>query len=155
MSCTEQQYRTEQNIVYAKRKTAMRYHGAKIFDTNEPINFYISRMSLEIEIICGSHTQQSPANQRRGALHKPHTGSTKIELINYKWICVQSQRWCQIKSTAIFRPEAQWSSTNEWNEQTDEKKRKRRRQKMRLWEKELNRHQIPFGSSQEILQFRD
>lgn len=36
----KKQYRT----LYAT--VAMRYLGAKIFDTNEPINFYISKMSL-------------------------------------------------------------------------------------------------------------
>lgn len=40
---------------------------------------------------------------------------------------------------------------NETKKQQIRKKGKRRQQKMRLWEKELNRHQMPFGSSQEIL----
>lgn len=51
-------YRIVRNIVCANARE--RNLGAKIFDTNESINFYTSRMSLEMEIICGSHTQQSP-----------------------------------------------------------------------------------------------
>lgn len=84
-------YRTEEIIVCANAKE--RYLGAKICDTNEPINFYTSRMSLEVEIICGSHTQQSPSR----------SNNTKIELINYKWICVQSSKVLPaIKSSSIF-----------------------------------------------------
>lgn len=69
-------YRIVQNIVCANARE--RNLGAKIFDTNESINFYTSRMSLEMEIICGSHTQQSPTNLVLVA----HVESPHVEIEN-------------------------------------------------------------------------